>query len=83
MATTGTPGRPSGEELSRAIDALVDEWRERSLWYLRRDWYPRTSAEQRSALEAIQRRSNLETFKRAARLMAWLSPDSSATSAGS
>jgi DNA-binding PadR family transcriptional regulator len=73
---TLTPG-----EVERAIDQLVDEWRVEALWYLRPDYYPLTDSERRRVLEAIQERSNLEVFKRAARLKAWLCPHSSATSA--
>ncbi len=71
----------SPREVERAIDLLVDEWRVDALWYLRPDYYPRTDPERHRVLEAIQVHSNLEVFKRAARLKAWLSRHSSATSA--
>jgi hypothetical protein len=73
----------SHEDLARAVDALVDECRSVALWYLRPDYYPHTDVERRRVLEAIQKHANVDVFKRAARLEAWLSRRSSATSAGS
>jgi hypothetical protein len=66
-----------------ALRALVDEYRDRCLWFLRRDYYPTTADEARRVLEAIQRHGDREGFKRAAEIRQWLLPPSSATSAGS
>ena len=66
----------------RAMRALVDEYRDRCLWYLRRDYYPATRDECHRVLDAIARHSGVEGFRRAAEIRAWLSQPSSATSAG-
>jgi hypothetical protein len=74
---------PSREALERAIDALVDECRVESLWYLRPDYHPVTDAERIRVLEAIQERCGIEVFSRAGMLKAWLSRFSSVASASS
>jgi hypothetical protein len=43
------------DALTRAIDALVDQYRGQCLWFLRPDCYPRTLEEQPRILDAIQR----------------------------
>ena len=79
------PTRPdaSRDEIVRAVDALVDECRVECLWYLRRDYYPRTDRERLQALDAIQERSTREVFRRAGALKEWLSLHSSDASATS
>ena len=66
-----------------AIRELVDESRDRCLWFLSRDYYPATPEEAEQVLGYIERYGDLEAFRRAARIRTWLSPPSSATSAGS
>lgn len=68
---------------STALRDLVDEYRHRCLWFLRRDYYPATIAEAERVLDAIQRHGDRDGFRRAARVRQWLSPPSSATSVGS
>jgi hypothetical protein len=70
-------------EADTALRELVDEYRGRCLWFLRRDYCPATTEEARRVLDAIQRHGNRDGFQRAARVRQWLSPASSATSAGS
>ena len=70
-------------EADTAIRELVDEYRSRCLWFLRRDYHPATVAEAERVLDAIQRHGDREAFRRAARIRQWLSPLSSATSVGS
>jgi hypothetical protein len=81
MAALSPTETRSPRDLEREIDRFVDECRVDSLWYLRPDYYPGTDFERCRVLEAIQKHSNLDNFKRAARLKACLSPPSSATSA--
>jgi hypothetical protein len=64
-----------------ALRDLVDEYRDRCLWFLRRDYYPATRDEALRVLEAIQRHGTVEAFRRAAEIQSWLSPPSSVTSA--
>lgn len=63
--------------------ALVEEYRERCLWFLRRDYFPSTPEEALMVLDAIQRHGDRAGFQRAAEIKQWLSPPSNATSAGS
>jgi len=79
MAPMSSPSTAVHTELR----ALVDDYRDRCLWFLRRDYYPTTIAETQRVLDAIQRHGDREAFRRAARVRLWLSQPSSATSVGS
>ena len=83
MAAVESTTDLSAQELVRAVDALVDECRVESLWYLRPDYYPGTDLERQQVLEAIQERSGNDVFQRAGTLKAWLSRHSSDGSASS
>ena len=74
---------PLAPDATRALRALVDEYRDRCLWFLRRDYYPATAEEARRVLDAIDRHGDREAFQRTAEIRRWLSPPSSATSADS
>lgn len=69
------------EALARAIDDLVDEYRDQCLWFLRPDFYPRTNEERQRILDAIQRYGDREAFQKAAQARQWLLHPSSARSA--
>jgi hypothetical protein len=69
--------------VQQELDRLVEEYRSRCLWSLRPDFLPRTLGEAREALRQIESHGDLEAFRRVARIKPWLSPPSSATSAGS
>ena len=71
----------SREQMSAAIDALVDEQRSRCPWFLRADWYPRSFAERKRALAEIRKSGDHAAFRRAAELSSWLSRACSAESA--
>jgi hypothetical protein len=81
--SSGPGPEPTREDVVRAIDALVEECRVRCLWYLRRDYLPRTDSDRVEILEAIQQRADLGTYRRAGALKAWLSRTSSAGSVSS
>ena len=66
-------------ESASALYALVDEYRERCLWFLRKDYYPATRAEALRVLDSIQRQGDVEAFRRAADLRQWLLRHSSET----
>lgn len=70
-------------DIERAVDALVERYRDRCLWYLRPDYLPTTRQARLRALESIQRHGDREAFTQAAELREWLSHRSSAGSAGS
>ncbi len=65
------------------IRLLIDEYRDRCLWFLDRDYYPATSEETLRVLRHIEEHGDLSAFKRAARIRQWLSRNTSATSADS
>lgn len=67
----------------QAVDALVDEYRQRCLWFLREDYYPSSLQERLRVLDYIQRHGDREAFRRAAEVRKWLSPSSSEKSAAS
>ncbi len=79
METTGIDDNAAAE----AVDRRGDEYRTRSLWFLRPDYYPLTREERLRVLGYIERHGDREAFRRVASLKRWLSPDSSAPSAGS
>ena len=68
-------------EVPEAVDRLVDEYRQRCLWFLRSEYYPVTDTERLQVLEYIERYGDREAFRRAARIRRWLSQTSSARSA--
>lgn len=66
-----------------AVNALVDDYRTRCLWFLRADYYPATREEQLRVLDYVQRYGDRDAHLRAATLRQWLSQTSSADSAAS
>jgi hypothetical protein len=83
MTTPDTPFRSEDDTTAAELRRLVDEYRTRCLWFLREDYYPATRDEVLTVLRHIERHGDHEGFRRAAALRRWLSPISSATSAGS
>jgi hypothetical protein len=65
------------------LRALVDEYRDRCLWFLRSDYYPATVEEGLRVIAAIERHGDRAAFQKAGEVRRWLSPPSNATSAGS
>ncbi len=63
------------------VNALVDEYRTRCLWFLREDYYPQTRAEALRVLKYIERHGDVKAFQKAATLRQWLLQNSSAPSA--
>jgi len=72
-----------GRDPERDLKALVDEYRARCLWFLRRDYYPVTPAEWSRVLGYIERNGDLQAFRRASALRQWLSHPSNARSVAS
>jgi hypothetical protein len=70
-------------EVAQAVNRLVDEYRQRCLWFLREDYYPTTNAERLRVLDYIQRHGDLTAFCRAAEARQWLLQRSSGASAAS
>lgn len=87
MATSNRVTLRSAMTLDPALDAevrsLVDEYRERCLWFVRPDYYPSTSEEILRVLRWIRARGDREAFQRAGKIEEWLSRTSSEKSAAS
>ena len=62
------------------VNALVDEYRTRCLWFLREDYYPQTRAEALRVLGYIERHGDVKAFQKAATLRQWLLQNSNAPS---
>jgi hypothetical protein len=65
------------------IDQLVDEYRDRCLWFLRRDFYPKTLEERLRVLGYIERYGDRSGFQKAAQARQWLLQSSRSESAAS
>ena len=64
------------QQLERAIDELVDEYRHQCLWFLRSDFYPKTVDQKLRILKYIERYGDRTAYRKA-----WLLQSSSETSA--
>lgn len=82
-ATVARSMARSPDETTAAIRHLVDEYRDRCLWFLRSDYYPEGRAAILRVLGYIERHADRRGYQRAAEIRQWLSHDSSATSADS
>jgi hypothetical protein len=69
------------QDIADAVNRLVDECRQRCLWFLRPDYYPGTDEERMQVLERIARYGDVPACRRALELRQWLSQASSARSA--
>lgn len=74
---------PLTGELRRQVDDLVERYRDRCLWFLRRDYFPQDTDSVLRTLSYIQRYGDMEAFQRADGLIQWLSRNTSEPSAGS
>jgi hypothetical protein len=74
------------EQAPASVDAafrrLVDDYRDRCLWFLRRDYYPASHEERCRVLDQIVRHGDLEAYRRASEVRRWLSRPCNETSAG-
>lgn len=60
------------DHLAEEARRLIDEYRERCLWFLRSDYYPKGRAETLRVLEYVERYGDREGFRRAAEIRQWL-----------
>ena len=60
-----------------AVNRLVDEYRDRCLWFLRRDFYPESLAAALRVLRDIEQHGDRTAYQRAAEVRQWLSRNSS------
>ena len=68
-------------QMQERVNELVDTYRDRCLWFLRRDYYPADVESALRALDHIRRHGDMKAFKQAGELYQWLSPHSSKPSA--
>ena len=61
---------------------VIDDYRSRSLWFLREDYYPTTAVERERVLDWIVRHGDAQALQRVAEVRRWLFQLSSDTSAG-
>jgi len=66
-----------------ALRALVDEYRDRCLWFLRKGYSPATAAERLRVLDSLQRHGDVSAFQRAGELRRWVLAATSEASANS
>ena len=69
--------------LDSEVRSLIDDYRERCLWFVRRDYYPSSPGEVLRVLQWIRVKGDKEAFQRAGKIERWLSQASSETSAAS
>jgi hypothetical protein len=69
--------------LDAEVRSLVDDYRERCLWFVRADYYPSTPDEILRVLRWIRARGDREAFQRAGKIEQWLSRTSNERSAAS
>lgn len=62
------------------VTALVEDYRDRCLWFLRPDYLPTTAEEMRRVLDLIERYGDRAGYERAEEIKQWLSRDSKANS---
>jgi hypothetical protein len=63
-------------DVQKQIVALIDEYRDRCLWFLRPDYFPKTPEESQRVLDLIVRYGDRAAFTRVNEIKAWLSRDS-------
>ncbi len=68
-------------DLRQQVNQLVDEYRDRCLWFLRKDYYPTDLQEVLRTLDYIRRYGDREAFRKAGTLYQSLSRDSERPSA--
>lgn len=69
-------------ETQQRVNALVDTYRDRCLWFLHRDYYPADVESALRALDHIRRHGDVKAFQQAGELQQWLSLHFSKPSAG-
>ena len=66
--------------IAEQVAELVEEYRDRCLWFLRPDYLPTTPEETYRVLDWIERYGDRAAYERAEKVKAWLSLDSRAIS---
>lgn len=69
--------------IADAVRRLVDEYRDRCLWFLRANYYPEGRDEILRTLDYVERYGDRDGYRRAAEIRQWLSRSSNEPSAAS
>ena len=69
--------------IADALRGLIDEYRDRCLWFLRASYYPTEREEILRTLRYVERYGDREGYRKAAEIRQWLSRSSSESSAAS
>lgn len=72
MATENSTEQDVDAELRR----LVEEYRDRYLWFMKPDCFPASPEEQLMVLDRIVRHGDRTTYQRVMEIRRWLSPSS-------
>ena len=67
-------------EISEKLAVLIEEYRDRCLWFLRPDYFPVNPSDRRRVLDWIERYGDRSGYERAEEITTWLLHDSQATS---
>ena len=62
-------------DVTKSVASLVEEYRDRCLWFLRPDYVPTTREEILHTLDLIERYGDRAVYERAEEIKAWLSRD--------
>lgn len=68
----GTDARPGTADWRGELTRLVEEYRDRCLWFLRADFMPTTTAQILRTLEQIERYGDRDAYRRAEEIKRWL-----------
>jgi len=66
------------EAMTERIQRLVEDYRDRCLWFLRKDFMPTTAEEILRTLEQIERYGDRAAYERAEEIKRWLQAPSKA-----
>lgn len=67
--------------IQQEVNALIDQYRTRCLWFIKEDYYPAGREDTLKILDYIKRYGDREAFHQASTLATWLSPHSNEPSA--
>ena len=59
-------------DVQKKLADLIEEYRDRCLWFLRADYMPTTPEEARRVLDLIERYGDRAGYRRAEEIKAWL-----------
>ena len=59
-------------DIEQKMADLIEEYRDRCLWFLRPDYVPVTPEECRRVLDLIERYGDRDAYRRAEEIKAWL-----------